>query len=327
MAEENEKLEREAAASSPEEEAAETEKSGAGQLRLREIFHQAFGKARREQQPVASRRELGRDRSRSLFLLVGAAVGILLLFLGVFSSPKNVKKAEEGRRVGTPNLGRKVTPGQEIAQSGSVTPLLNADPSSGVQPLSQEVTPEDVSKTARPAQPSVPMRQPERTWPKVKDPEQYTLGRIDFSDPALAQQPGYGAPPPAGSTGMRPEVEELRKPSLVFVRAAQANAPSGGAQPVAVVSYQSPVGIGLPVGTRLVARLLVEGLKYDVHWRLLDLWNDMCLVGQWCLDIDHEGIRPLPQPQYWEAGAVLAGVCALCLIYLSRRTRAVEVIR
>jgi ABC-type transport system involved in multi-copper enzyme maturation permease subunit len=78
---------------------------------------------------------------------------------------------------------------------------------------------------------------------------------------------------------------------------------------------------------RLVARLLVEALKYDVHWALLDLWNDMCLVGQWCLSIDHETIRPLPQPEFWEAGLVLAGVCTLCLIYLSRRTRGVEVVR
>jgi hypothetical protein len=78
---------------------------------------------------------------------------------------------------------------------------------------------------------------------------------------------------------------------------------------------------------RLVARLLVEGLKYDGHWRLLDLWNDLCLVGQWCLDIDHDTIRPLPQPEYWAAALMLLGVCALCLIYLSRRTRAVEVVR
>jgi ABC-2 type transport system permease protein len=78
---------------------------------------------------------------------------------------------------------------------------------------------------------------------------------------------------------------------------------------------------------RLLARLLVDGLKYDARWRLVDLWNDMCLVGQWCLDIEHASIRPLPQPEYWEAGLALAGVCLLCLIYLSRRTRAVEVVR
>jgi len=259
MAEENEKQERDAAASGLEEESAEPEKSRAGRVRLREIFHQAFDKARRQQQPVTSRRELGRDRSRSLFLLLGAAVGVLLLFLGVFSSPNKEKRPEETRRVGTPNLGRRVTPGQEAAQSGSATPLLNADPSSTDTPASQGVTPEDVSKTARPAQPNVPTRPPEGTKPTLKDPE-YALGRIDFSDPALAQQSGYGAaapPPPAANSAVsNPEVEELRKPSLVFVRAAQTSAPSGGGQPPAVVSYQSPVGIDLPVGTRLVARLL-----------------------------------------------------------------------
>jgi ABC-2 type transport system permease protein len=78
---------------------------------------------------------------------------------------------------------------------------------------------------------------------------------------------------------------------------------------------------------RLLARLLVDGLKYDAAWRLLDLWNDMCLVGQWCLDIEHESITPRPQPEYWAAAVVLAGVCTLCLIYLSRRTRSVEVVR
>jgi hypothetical protein len=87
------------------------------------------------------------------------------------------------------------------------------------------------------------------------------------------------------------------------------------------------VWISLFFFLRLVARLLVEGLKYDGRWRLLDLWNDMCLVGQWCLSIAHDAISPRPQPEFWEAALVLAGVCAVCLIYLSRRTRGVEVVR
>jgi len=87
------------------------------------------------------------------------------------------------------------------------------------------------------------------------------------------------------------------------------------------------VWISLFFFLRLVARLLVEGLKYDGRWRLLDLWNDMCLVGQWCLSIAHDAISPRPQPEYWEAALVLAGVCAICLIYLSQRTRGVEVVR
>src|SRR6266581_3347159 len=74
----------------------------------REIFRQAFDKARREQR-VTNRRYLGRDRSRSLFLLAGAAIAVLLLFLGVFSSPTTRRRQQTGRRPGTPDLGRKVT--------------------------------------------------------------------------------------------------------------------------------------------------------------------------------------------------------------------------
>ena len=252
MAEETEKVERVEAASEVDEEVPEPDKSRAGRIRLREIFRQAFDKARRERQPVASRRELGRDRSRSLFLLVGAAVAILLLFLGVYSSPNKERRPEDARRAGAPNLGRKVTPGQEAAQGGSVTPLLSADTASNVPPLSQDVTPEDISKTARPPQPS------QETKPRVRNPEQYALGQIDFSDPVLAQQPGYGTPPAqptaANSTANRSEVEELRKPSLVFVRAAQNNAPSS--PPVATFMASQDRFASLPAGTRLVARLL-----------------------------------------------------------------------
>src|SRR5260370_11068654 len=75
----------------------------------REIFRQAFDKARREQR-VTNRRDLGRDRSRSRFLLAGAAIAVLLLFLGVCSSSNNATSATHGRRPGTPDLGRLLTP-------------------------------------------------------------------------------------------------------------------------------------------------------------------------------------------------------------------------
>ncbi|HMF16890.1 MAG TPA: ABC transporter permease subunit [Gemmataceae bacterium] len=91
---------------------------------------------------------------------------------------------------------------------------------------------------------------------------------------------------------------------------------------------------------RLLAGILVNGLQYDARWRLLDLWNDLCLVGVTCLGYDKPpGFLPSPQPAVWEiiggfginaagqAGLVLLGVCILCLIYLNLRTRAVEVIR
>src|SRR5229473_4935301 len=112
----------------------------------REIFRQAFDKARREQR-VTNRRDLGRDRSRSLFLLAGAAIAVLLLFLGVFSSSNNARKATDGRQPGTPDLGRRPTPGQQsTGQTGSVTPLLNAQAEQPQAPGNQGVTPDDVGR-------------------------------------------------------------------------------------------------------------------------------------------------------------------------------------
>jgi hypothetical protein len=78
---------------------------------------------------------------------------------------------------------------------------------------------------------------------------------------------------------------------------------------------------------RLLANILVDRLEYTEHWRLIDMWNNLCLVGFWCLGFSEEDINPQPQPMFWEAGLVTLGVCIVCLIYLNRRTRAVEVIQ
>jgi ABC-type transport system involved in multi-copper enzyme maturation permease subunit len=78
---------------------------------------------------------------------------------------------------------------------------------------------------------------------------------------------------------------------------------------------------------RLLANRLVDGLKYDERWRLIDLWNDLSLLGQACLGYAHERVGNQPQPEFWEAGVVLAGVCIVCLIYLNHRTRGVEIVR
>ena len=150
MAEENEKRPTEVEPASLEEARAD-ETDVSTRPGWREIFRQAFDKARREQQPT-SRRELGRDRSRSLFLLAGAAIAVLLLFLGVFSS-SNTKRATNARPPGTPDLGRRVTPGQQRSgQTGSVTPLLNAQTGQPNVTTNQDVTPEEVGRTARPSQ-------------------------------------------------------------------------------------------------------------------------------------------------------------------------------
>jgi len=78
---------------------------------------------------------------------------------------------------------------------------------------------------------------------------------------------------------------------------------------------------------RLLASALVDGLKYDPSWRLIDLWNNAYVVGNVCLGIAVAEIRPTPQPSWQQAALVLGAMCILCLSYLSLRIRGVEVVR
>jgi len=250
MAEENERK-TSATETGPLEETATDETEVSSRPGWRDIFRQAFDKARREQQPT-NRRELGRDRSRSLFLLAGAVIAVLLLFLGVFSSSNTTRKSTVGRRPGTPDLGRKVTPGQQATgQTGSVTPLLNAAAEQPQAPGNQGVTPDEVGRTARPIQALLAAQQKPATIPSVpKNAGPYALGKIDFSDVAPNEQ----APGVASSTAHSTS-DDLRKPSLVFVRSAQSNVASSSTRPAPAAVEQSPITSNLSVGARLVARL------------------------------------------------------------------------
>jgi len=216
----------------------------------REIFRQAFDKARRDER-VTNRRELGRDHSRSLFLLAGAAIAVLLLFLGVFSSSNNARKSIDARRSGMPDLGRRVTPGQSTTgQTGSVTPLLNAQAGQAEAQGSQDVTSEDVDRTARPTQPFVESQPRPSTAPVAGSAGPYALGKIDFSDtPTRQQAPG------SASSQVHPASDDLRKPSLVFVRSAQSSAASANTRSVSSAQEESSATLDLRPGTRLVARL------------------------------------------------------------------------
>ena len=230
----------------PREELLADEAEVSTRPRWREVFHQAFEKARREQR-VASRRDLGRDRSRSLVLLAGAAIAVLLLFLGVFSSSNTARKTADRRQPGAPDLGRRQTPGQQSAgETGSVTPLLNAQTGPQEAQGPQDVTPEDVGRTARPTRPPVG----EKTGPATSrlgvNAGPYALRNIDFSDPATRQQT------PGGATSLS---DDLKKPSLVFVRSMQSTPVNAKTESASVTLEQSSVTLDLPVGTRLVARL------------------------------------------------------------------------
>jgi ABC-type transport system involved in multi-copper enzyme maturation permease subunit len=93
------------------------------------------------------------------------------------------------------------------------------------------------------------------------------------------------------------------------------------------------VWLGILLFSRLISDALVDGLGYDVHWRLIDLWNNMYVVGSECLGVvaklteNRRQYVSRPQPEWWKAATVLATMCVLCLIYLNHRIRAVEVVR
>jgi hypothetical protein len=237
------------------EEAAEPQAAdGKRGIQWREIIRQAFDKARQTQQPRTTRRELSKDKSKSLVVLGGAAVAMLLLFLGIFSSPQKAKRT--GGQAGAPDLGRRITPGQESGKSGSVTPMLNAQVSGDEAVNRGDVTPEEIGRTARPGRPKAPATQ--------QTASQYALNKIDF-DSTLPQEPGYQRPQQPPSPDESPEAA-LRKPSLVFVRGTETGA-AGGAPMRSAVLEQSDFVTLLSPGTRLVARLesaLSTGVKEPV---------------------------------------------------------------
>jgi ABC-type transport system involved in multi-copper enzyme maturation permease subunit len=77
---------------------------------------------------------------------------------------------------------------------------------------------------------------------------------------------------------------------------------------------------------RLLSAALVDGFHYDARWRLIDLWNDAYVVGNACLGMGLNTLR-FPQPAVYQAGLVLGGLSSICLIYLSLRIRAIEIVR
>jgi hypothetical protein len=239
MAKENEVIDGQQAQADPRTRTLAEEASDIRVPRWREILRQAMNQARKDQ-PVTSRRELGRDRTWTLLILVAAIVAILLFFFSVFSRPS--KSSNHTGRSSAPDLGRRTTPGQQNLQAGSATPLLNAQNNTPATQDPNSVTPEDVERTAQPshAAPPAPKGTPNGAGP-------YALGRIDFSD--SAPQPDRTRQATTTS-----EAEGLRKPSLVFARSAQ-NATASPEGKFAPSLLNPSATNGLPTGTRLVARL------------------------------------------------------------------------
>jgi hypothetical protein len=243
-------------ATSPEEDdsrekAAATEEPvspGAFQ-RLRTLLE----KTRRNQQCAPSRRELSRDKSKSFLLLAGATIALLLIFLGVFSSPKTRAPLPGETARGAPSLGRKTTSGQgQNDAAKTVTPMLNADVREGDNGSGSQVTPQDVGGTSprynqfrQTAENGAALEKPPAGRPA--NSEAYALKNVDFSDPTGGPA-SIPSPPrlPAGESD-----SELKKPSIVFVRAVQSATPVFERSPL----EDDALGAILPAGTRLVARL------------------------------------------------------------------------
>lgn len=212
-------------------------------------------RARRERKPVASRRELARDKTKSFAVLVAVCVVIMVIFFGLFSQPQSrTPLPGESARV-APSLGRKVAPGQEPdGRARSVTPILSADVRQGESRSASRVTPEDIGETSPGYNQSRQLAGMTAATPgrasraKPKESGEYGLRHIDFSDPAVAQ--AAAVPNPPRVPGGRSE-SDLHKPSLVFVRAAQSTMPALDTPP----DEDSTLAALLPAGTRLVARL------------------------------------------------------------------------
>lgn len=90
------------------------------------------------------------------------------------------------------------------------------------------------------------------------------------------------------------------------------------------------VWLGVLLFSRALSRLLVDIVGLSPRWRLLDLWNDLYVVGSRCLGVPATLARmrgrPALQPDWLEAMLVLAVLCGVCWWYIHRRLQAVEVV-
>lgn len=87
------------------------------------------------------------------------------------------------------------------------------------------------------------------------------------------------------------------------------------------------VWAGIFVLCRMLGGFLVDGQHFSPSWRLIDLWNDLYVVGLQCLGAEPD-TRPIatPQPPAWQAFSAVVGVCMICLLTLRNRVQAVEIV-
>ena len=84
---------------------------------------------------------------------------------------------------------------------------------------------------------------------------------------------------------------------------------------------------GVFVLLRVISSFHAEVQRLGATWRLIDLWNDLYLVGLFLLGADRSPDKAGgDQPPVWQAALVILGVCCAAWLYLRKRVRAVEII-
>jgi Bacterial conjugation TrbI-like protein len=216
------------------------------------------------------------DRVKPLFLgILGVAVVIVVL-LGLFSTPISVKRNHPGVERRTPNLGRPQTADPTTAEAQapqrSVTPLLRAEVRSERGEEAGWVTESDLA-TQNPHKggtdgfrapsgvPSVFPVQPSKPTSRPMSLDQIEFshsrsGKLESLSEVKARIAGFEA---RLDRNPREEIERrksLELPSLVFVTSGgpATNAPTSLPVKIADGREDGPL-LGLPAGTRLLARL------------------------------------------------------------------------
>ena len=238
----------------------------------------------RMQQKPPVKKELTKDRTRSLTLLIGASVAAVLLFLGVLSNPARSPMHDVATRT-QPNLGKPNTGSPSTPAQGSVTPLLNADVQSN-NTNSDQLSPADIRGTSRSSSEAdeIGGREPGSTnratvgLPRrvTATTEPLNAAPIVRPDPSADYRTNStGAPTyshggsvglragadssrtygysgaPLAPTDTRPDSPSSVKSSIVFVRTTSSTAPIGSRTAATIPVTETSL---LPPGTRLVAR-------------------------------------------------------------------------
>ncbi len=83
---------------------------------------------------------------------------------------------------------------------------------------------------------------------------------------------------------------------------------------------------GLFVLCQQVANFLVDVQNLSPLWRLIDLWNNLYLIGLWLMRADFGTYKPGANPEPWQAAIVVTALCLGCLLYLRKRIQAIEIV-